>query len=170
MIISQYTPEEKLQRIKLMMEYSLSKTYSENKQVIEEQSNDEYFKTAAKSIMNEPSQVANINFGNSTVNADQACRAIKKSVDGIGTTTSGIDYVVENGFKTIADTMAIIKKYPSIGGESLYDALEGEWFIGDTKTKLVDKLTKQLQEWCQTKPTISICQPKTPEQLKWGKL
>lgn len=169
MVQPKYTPEESLQRVKLMMEYNLSKTYTENKTVIQEQANDEYFKTVAESIMNDPSQVKNIDFGNPTINVAQACQSLYKAIDGLGTTTSGISYIVDSAFKTIADTIAIIKKYPEVGGESLYDALEGEWFIGSTKNKVIGKIASQMQSWCQTKTNIGICTPKTADELKWGK-
>jgi hypothetical protein len=66
--------------------------------------------------------------------------------------------------------MSINKNYPSIGGESLYDALDGEWFAGSEMDELVDVVANQLMEWCRTKQNIGICVPKSEDELKYGKI
>jgi hypothetical protein len=172
MVQPHYSPGEALNRVKLMMGYDSSKTLNENKTVIFEQNTGdlEYFETAAKSVMKTPTQIKNINFGNPNINFKNASNAIKKSVDGIGTTFEGLDYVLLSGFTNIANSMAIIKYYPTIGGESIFDALNGEWFAGGTMTKIVNTVAGQLMEWCKTKQNIGICVPKSEDELKYGKI
>lgn len=171
MVTPKYSAEESLQRIKLMMEYDLSKTNTENESIIQEQSMDilKYFKTAVESILNKPEQVDKINFGTSIVDAAKAAKTIEKAISGVGTTTEAIDYVINNAFKDLASSIAIIKKYPEVAGESLYEALEGEWFADETKENLIKKVGSQLMTWCQTNPKVTICIPKSEEELKYGK-
>jgi hypothetical protein len=172
MVQPHYTPGEALNRVKLMMGYDSSKTLNENKTVIFEQNTGdlEYFETAAKSVMKNPTQIKNINFGNPTNNFKIAANAIKKSVNRIGTSYGGLDYVLLSGFTNIANSMAIIKYYPTIGGESIYDALNEELFAGGSMDKIVIKVATQLMEWCASKPNISLCKPKTENELKYGKI
>jgi hypothetical protein len=167
-----YTAGEALNEIRLRMMYDSSKTLNENISTIKEQiaDNFQYFETVAKSIMNKPDQIAKINFGNPTIDVSKACTTIKNAVTGLGTTKEAISYVTENAFKDIQNSMGIIKTYPQIsGGESLYQALNNEWFAGDVTNKLTTKVAKQVMEWCRSHSTISICIPKTPEELKYGK-
>jgi hypothetical protein len=166
--MSQENPKEILSRIKLLMEYDMGKTLTENENVIQEQDVNEYFTTVAKSVMNNPNQVSKINFGNPTVDVEKACMTIKDAIEGMGTDKKGINYVLDNAFKDIANTIAIIKKYPSIAGESLFDALEGEWFISSTKNKVITKVAQQLGQWCQSNPTQKICKPRSKDELKYG--
>lgn len=172
MVQTKYSPEELLNKIRLNMMYDSSKTLNENELVVKEQTEGdlEYFKTAVESIMNKPDQVSKLNFGTPTVNIDTAVKAIKKSVEGMGTDFHGLDYILEKGFNNISNSMEIIKKYPSIGGESLYSALNGEWFAGFKTDKIVTEVAGQLMEWCSGKKNISICKPKTKDELKYGKI
>jgi len=172
MVNTKYTAEEALNEIRLRMVYNASKTLNENKGMVKEQAdmNMEYFKTATKSLMNNPSQIANVDFGKPTANVKNAAAAIKKSVSGLGTDFHGLDYILQNGFNNINNSMAIVKNYPAIGGESLYEALNGEWFAGGTKNKIINQVAGQLMEWCKTKPTLGICKPKTADELKYGKI
>jgi hypothetical protein len=172
MVNKQYTVGESLNQIRLRMIYDSSKTLNENIELVTEQSNSnlEYFETAAKSLMNNPSQIKDINFGNPTINVKNAVTAIKNSVSGLGTDFHGLDYILEKGFNNISNSMAIIKSYPETGGESLYDALNGEWFAGGTMTKIVNQVASQLMNWCNGKTNIGICKPKTKDELKYGKI
>jgi hypothetical protein len=170
MVTTKYTAEEALNEIRLRMVYDSSKTLNENKELVVEQNNLDYFDTAAKSLLNNPAQVQNLNFGTSTVNVKQACSALKDAISGLGTDRHGINYVIEKGFDNIANSMAIVKMYPSFAGESLYDALGGEWFDGGTMSKIVDKLKSQLMSWCSKNPNISLCKVKTADELKYGKI
>jgi hypothetical protein len=166
-----YSPQEALERVKLMMKYDMGKTLNENRELLSEQvNNPEYFNTVTKSIMKNPSQVKNINFGNPTVNVKNAVTQINKAVSGIGTDFKGITFVLDNGFKDIANSMAIIKSYPEIGGESLFDALNGELFGGFKMNDVIKKVSEQIETWCQGKTNISICKIKTSDELKYGKI
>ena len=171
MVQPQYSPQEALERVKLMMSYDMSKTLNENRELLSEQvNNPEYFTTVTKSLMKNPSQVKNINFGNPTANVKNAATQIKKAVSGMGTDFKGITYVLDNGFKDIESSIAIIKSYPEIGGESLFDALNGELFGGGAMNKIVEKVSKQIEQWCTGKTNVGICQPKTSDELKYGKI
>lgn len=171
MVQPQYSPQEALERVKLMMSYDMSKTLNENRELLSEQvNNPEYFTTVTKSLMKNPSQVKNINFGNPTANVKNAATQIKKAVSGMGTDFKGITYVLDNGFKDIASSMAIIKSYPEIGGESLFDALNGELFGGLKMNEVVKRVSEQIETWCQGKTNISICKVKTSDELKYGKI
>jgi hypothetical protein len=171
MVNTKYTAEEALNEIKLRMVYDSSKTLNENKRMINEQVEGdlEYFKTVAKSLMNRPSQIEKVDFGNPTANVKSAAEAIKKSVTNVGTDFHGLDYVLQNGFNSINNTMGIIKAYESTG-ESLFDALNSEWFAGGTTGKIIDKVATQLTEWCKSNPKVNICIPKSKDELKYGKL
>ena len=172
MVNRQYTAGEALNQMRLRMVYDSSKTLNENRELVSEQANSnlEYFETAAKSLMNDPSQIKSINFGNPTANVKNAVTAIKNSVSGMGTDFHGLDYILQKGFNNISNSMAIIKSYPETGGESLFDALDGEWFAGGTMDKIVNQVANQLMNWCNGKTNIGICTPKTKDELKYGKL
>ena len=172
MVTRQYTAGEALNDIRLRMIYDSSKTLNENKKIVNEQNTDDlsYFETATKSIMKTPSQISGINFGNPTANVKAAANAIKQSISGVGTDFHGLDYILQNGFNNISNSMSIIKNYPSIGGESLFDALNGEWFAGGKMNKIVSDVSNQLMEWCRTKQNIGICKPKSEDELKYGKI
>jgi len=172
MVNKQYTAGEALNEIRLRMIYDSSKTLNENKRIVNEQNTDDllYFETAAKSIMKNPTQIKNINFGSPTNNFKTAASAIKKSVDGVGTGFGGLEYVLLSGFTNISNSMAIIKYYPTIGGESIYDALNEELFAGGSMNKIVTKVANQLMQWCSNKPNVGICQPKSEDELKYGKI
>jgi hypothetical protein len=163
---------EALKRVLLMMKYDNKKTLVENTSLIFEQNSGDlkYFQIVTKSIMKNPDQIKNIDFGSPTNNFKTASNAIKKSVEGLGTTFGGLDYVLLSGFTNIGNSIAIIKYYPTIGGESIYDALNEEMFAGGTMTKIVDKVANQLMEWCSKKPNVGICQPKSEDELKYGKI
>ena len=81
MVNKQYTAGEALNQIRLRMIYNSSKTLNENRELVTEQasSNLEYFETAAESLMNDPSQIKSINFGNPTANVKNAVTAIKNA-------------------------------------------------------------------------------------------
>lgn len=172
MVNRQYTAGESLNNIRLRMIYDSSKTLNENKRIVNEQSNGdlEYFETAVESTMKYPNQVSKLNFGSPTIDVEKAANAIKIAVDGVGTGFEGLTYVLDKGFTNISNSMGIIKFYPSIGNESLYDALTGEIFAGGSMSKIVTKVAGQLMEWCKTKQKHEICIPKSKTELKYGKI
>jgi hypothetical protein len=169
MVQDKYTAIEALEKIKLHMKYDTSKTLNENTELLKEDDS-QYWATVATSIMDKPDQIKSISFGNPTVDVNQACTTIKKAVTGVGTDKDAINYIADNAFKDIANSIAIIKKYPEIsGGESLYDALNNEWFAGGAKKNMIGKVASQIMQWCVSHQKLSICKPKTAEELKYGK-
>jgi len=57
----------------------------------------------------------------------------------------------------------MFKAYPAVGGESLWKALDGEWFAGDLKDSVINPVKNQLQTWCKDPKNIKndICIVKT---------
>ena len=92
----------------------------------------------------------------------------------IGTSTQPLSYVINNAFKTLADSISIIKNYQSSEreDETLWDALNGEWFDNGSMEKLVSKVGGQLKTWCESDvkhKKNAICQVLTDDELKYGK-
>jgi hypothetical protein len=150
---------EALKRVLLMMKYDNKKTLVENTNLLLEQTEDEYFTNLVKSFMAHPDQIPNI-FGNPTikpeVNAKAFFRAISNDTKrGIGSITrdmdanQGLPDIISKTFNTLPNSVAMIKTYPSVGGESLWDALEGEWFAGNLKNSVINPIKTQLQTWCK---------------------
>ena len=168
MVQPNYSPEEALERVKLMMSYDMSKTLNENKVVIFEQSvnPDEYFSTIVKGYMKNPNKMT-INYGNPTGDPKKNAAAFLKAIKGIGR-QGDIDYVINQAFNNISNSMSIIKTYPEVNGETLYDAIDGEWFSGGLMKTIVNKVTSQLKTWCTSNPQKEICKVKSKEQMKYG--
>jgi hypothetical protein len=112
-----------------------------------------------------------LNFGTPTVNTEQAATTIYNAVVGLGTTPEALRHVIDKAFKTLADSISIIKVYKSSEreNETLWDALNGEWFDGGAMESVIDKVAGQLKTWCQTHKKISLCQELTDDELKYGK-
>ena len=170
---SKYTPSEILEKIKLHMKYDVSKTLNENVELLKEDTWD-YWKEITKSFMNRPEQksLSSIKVGNPTVDVNKVCKNIKGIVSGLNFNKSqeskDLLYNIGKSFTTLDNAIAIFKKYPSIGGESLYSALNDEWFIGDVLDGIVDSVSNQIKLWCSTNPNVGICKEKTKEELKFG--
>lgn len=173
MIHDKYTAKETLEKIKLHMKYDSSKTLNENTELLKEESWD-YWKEITKSFMNRPEQksLSSIKVGNPTVDVNKVCKNIKGVISGINFNKSqeskDLLYNIEKSFTTLDNAIAIFKKYPSIGGESLYSALNDEWFISDVLDGIIDGVSNQIKLWCSTNPKVSICKEKTKEELKFG--
>ena len=169
MVQPNYSPEEALERVKLMKSYDMSKTLNENKVVIFEQSvnPDEYFSTIVKGYMKNPNKMT-INYGNPTIDPKKNAEAFQKAIKGIGRDISGLDYVIDKTFNKLSDSMSLIKTYPEVNGETLYDAIDGEWFSGGIMKTIVNKITSQLKTWCTSNPQKEICKVKSKEQMKYG--
>jgi hypothetical protein len=166
MVHDNYSPEESLDRIKLLMKYDSSKTLNENK-IILEQNDSEYFKEIAKQFMEYPQSIT-INAGSPTINTKAAASAFLKSIKGMGRRDT--DYVIGKAFPTFADSIALLKLYPSVGGETIYSAIKGEWFSGGMMNKVVGLISSQLSSWCSTGKNSKnkICTPKSKEEMKYG--
>lgn len=168
------TPQEALERVKLMMKYDLKKTLNEN--INEDTTNIEWFKTVAKSFMKDPTQINTVNFGSPSGDINARVTAFNKAISGIGRDNEGITYAISKSMTNIADSMAFLKMYPQVNGESLYDALgesfslKGEWFSGKIMDNVVNIIANQLSTWCQSNPKQSICTPKSSVEQKYGKL
>ena len=110
-----------------------------------------------------------INYGNPTGDPKKNAAAFFKAIEGIGR-QGDIDYVINKVFNNISNSMAMIKTYPEVNGENLYDAIEGEWFSGNLMKSIVGKISSQLKSWC-TVPVNSkqeICKVKSKEEMKYG--
>jgi hypothetical protein len=117
MITRKYTPEEALNEIRLRMVYDSSKTLNENLESVSAvgaTNNPKYYKTRVEQLMEFPdNELFKLNFGNPTVNTEQAATTIYNAVAGLGTTKEPIMHVFDKAFKTLADSVAIIKTYQS---------------------------------------------------------
>jgi hypothetical protein len=79
-----YSPEEALNRVKLMMSYDMGKTLNENKDIIFEQSvnPDEYFKSIVKGYLKYPEKIT-INYGSPKIDPKKNAVAFQKAIGGI---------------------------------------------------------------------------------------
>lgn len=170
MVQPKYTPEESLQRIKLMMEYNSSKTLKENENLILEQLENEYFELRAKQLMKYPEKFASLNFGKPTIDPVKSSAAILKTIKGLGTEKEGLGYVIGKSFTSLPNSVAVIKSYPSVGKESLYSAIDGEWFAGGALDGLVSTVGAQLLQWCKLPANAKnkICAVKSKQEMEYG--
>lgn len=175
MVQPKYSPEEALERVKLMMKYDISKTLNENKRVVSEQSEHDYFATVIKSFMKYPNNIPNLNFGSPNIEMAPRVQSLSRAISpkktfGLGRDTKGIEYTVNQTLTTLPNSFEFFKKYPEIAGESLYDAIDGEWFSSKIMNNVVSKVSSQLKEWCSlpANQKNDVCRVKTKEQLKYG--
>jgi hypothetical protein len=175
----EYTPSEILEKIKLHMKYDVSKTLNENAELLKEDTWD-YWKEFAINIMKNPKQtVASKITGKTTLN-DKTVEKICKNIKGIvsPSDTFGINfdksqeredllYNIGKSFTTLGDAISIFKKYPSIGGESLYDALDEELFMEDVLDGIIDNVSNQIKLWCSSNPKEDFCKEKTEQEYKF---
>jgi hypothetical protein len=178
MITKKYTPEEALNEIRLRMVYDSSKTLNENLESVSAvgaTNNPKYYKTRVEQLMEFPdNELFKLNFGTPTVNTEQAATTIYNAVAGLGTTPEALRHVIDKAFKTLADSVAIIKSYqsPEREDETLWDALNGEWFDGGSMERLVSKVAGQLKTWCESDvkhKKTPVCQVLTDNELQYGK-
>jgi hypothetical protein len=171
MVQPQYSPEEALERVKLMMSYDMSKTLNENKDIIFEQSvnPDEYFKSITKSYMKFPEKIT-INYGTPTIDPKKNAGAFKSAISGMGRDMGGLDYIIGKTFNKLPDSISVIKVYPEIADENLYDAIDGEWFSGNLMKTIVNKISSQLKSWCSIPANSKqeVCKVKSKEEMKYG--
>ena len=93
MVTKKYTPEEALNEIRLRMVYDSSKTLNENMSLINEGDTSNYYKTRIQQLMQYPdNSLFNMNFGNPTVNKEQAATTIYNAIAGLGTSTKPLNY------------------------------------------------------------------------------
>lgn len=162
--------QEELKRSLLMMNYDMKKTLSENTEVITEQSSDDYFKVRIQQILEYPEK---IKVFTPVVGPTQikAANVIKNAVTGLGTKFSDVNYSIDNGFKTLEELLGISKKYKESYGESLLDALSGEWFSGG-ETRVINKGVRLAKKLCNNPNKDSKynewCKVINPNKLKYG--
>jgi hypothetical protein len=150
-----------LKRVLLMMKYDNKKTLVENTDLLLEQTEDEYFTNLVKSYMSHPETIPNV-FGTPTIKPEVNAKAFFSAISNAMNKTRGITnitrdtdpdqglpFIISKTFNTLPNSFAMFKSYPSVGGESLWDALEGEWFAGDLKNSVINPVKTQLQTWCQ---------------------
>jgi hypothetical protein len=148
-----------LKRVLLMMKYDNKKTLVENTSLIFEQTEDEYFTNLTKSFMAHPEQIPNI-FGNPTIKPEVNAKAFFMAISndrkrGIGSITrdmdpdQGLPSIISKTFNTLPNSVAMIKSYPAVGGETFWEAIEGEWFADDLKDSVINPVKTQIQTWCQ---------------------
>jgi len=166
MVHDKYNPEESIERIKLMMNYDMSKTLNENRLLLE-QDDTEYFNEIAKQFMKYPDKIS-IKSGNPTIDVNKSAIAFYKTIAGAGRRDT--DYVISKIFTSLPNSIGVLKVYPTIGKETIYDAIKGEWFSGGLMDKVVDTISTQIKEWCSTgnNKKNEICVVKSKEQLKYG--
>ena len=152
---------EALKRVLLMMNYNSKKTLVENTELIFEQTSDEYFTNLAKSFMAHPEQIPNI-FGNPTIKPEVNAKAFFGAISNVMNKTRGVTgmfrdmdpnqglpSIISKTFNSLPNSIAMFKVYPSVGGESLWDALQGEWFADDLKDSVINPVKTQIQTWCK---------------------
>lgn len=123
--------QEELKRSLLVMNYDMRKTLSENTEVIIEQNNEKYFETRIKQILKYPEKISVFkpSIGQTQIKAAQV---IHQGVSGLRNAdkSEAVNYSIDKGFNTLEELLGLSKKYKESYGESLLDALEGEWFAG----------------------------------------
>jgi hypothetical protein len=87
--------------------------------------NSDYFNEIAKQFMKYPNQIP-INAGSPTIDVDKSALAFYKTISGVGRRDT--DYVISKTFTSLPNSIGVLKAYPTVGKETIYDAIKGEWF------------------------------------------
>jgi hypothetical protein len=111
-----------------------------------------------------------INYGSPKIDPIKNAQAFQKAIGGIGREISGLDYIINKTFNNISDSISMFKAYPEVAEESLYDAIEGEWFSGNLMKTIVNKVSTQMKSWCSLPANSKqeICRIKSKEEIKYG--
>ena len=140
--------QEELKRSLLVMNYDMRKTLSENTEVIIEQNNEKYFETRIKQILKYPEKISVFkpSIGQTQIKAAQV---INQGVSGLrnANKSEAVNYSIDKGFNTLEELLGLSKKYKESYGESLLDALEGEWFAGGDD-RVIEKGVRLAKEVC----------------------
>ncbi len=140
--------QEELKRSLLVMNYDMRKTLSENTEVIIEQNNEKYFETRIKQILKYPEKISVFkpSIGQTQIKAAQV---INQGVSGLRNAdkSEAVNYSIDKGFNTLEELLGLSKKYKESYGESLLDALEGEWFAGGDD-RVIEKGVRLAKEVC----------------------
>jgi len=161
--------QESLKRALLMMSYKLDKTLNEN---INESSKMLRFLTPDV-VLYKPEAVINL-MGlpkANTKNVDKIVQTINDAISGAGT-GDGLYYAISNtdAFNTLERSILISSKYKSSYGESLGDAMEGEWFATKSRATLNKILQTLIDNYCAStgKNNKKWCEIKPEGQVKYG--
>lgn len=140
--------QEELKRSLLVMNYDMRKTLSENTEVIIEQNNEKYFEIRIKQILKYPEKISVFkpSIGQTQIKAAQV---INQGVSGLRNAdkSEAVNYSIDKGFNTLEELLGLSKKYKESYGESLLDALEGEWFAGGDD-RVIEKGVRLAKEVC----------------------
>jgi hypothetical protein len=130
---------------------------------------DKYFKTRSLQIMEYPEKIPTVTgFEQNVVRA--VTDGIAEGVKGVGRDTEQLSYLISKGFATFPNSVEICKKYKNEKGESLLDAVEGEWFSGGIKENIQNRIANSMKNWC-SQPDNSkngLCVIKSENELKYG--
>lgn len=128
-----------------------------------------YFDTRVEQIMEYPEKFSEISgYDEKIVNA--VSEGINEAITGLGRETEDLSYLISKGFLTLANSLAISKKYKESYGESLLEALKGEWFSGGLVDNVKNKISSSLKQWCSDKKNQknTLCIVKNAQELKYG--
>lgn len=141
---------EELKRSLLVMNYDTNKTLSENAELINESTPEEYFDIRIRQILDYPELVKDFTpvIGNTQV---KAAEAIKNAVTGLGTSFEGVNYSIDNGFKSLNEFLGLSKKYKESYGESLLAAL-GEELFSSGESRIINRGIGLAEKLCNAKP------------------
>jgi hypothetical protein len=119
---------EELKRSLLVMNYDTNKTLSENAELINESTPEEYFDIRIRQILDYPELIKEFTpvIGNTQV---KAAKAIKE----------------------LNELLGLSKKYKESYGESLLSALGGEWFSSG-ESRIINRGIGLAKKLCNTKP------------------
>lgn len=142
-----------------------------NEEVIDFNSADAdlYFKFRSLQIMEHPEKIPTVSgFEQNVVRA--ATDGIAEAIKGIGRETDKLSYLISKGFTTFPNSVEICKKYKNEKGESLLDAVEGEWFSGGIKENIQNRIANSMKAWCSQPANSknSLCVIKSENELKYG--
>lgn len=130
---------------------------------------DKYFKTRSLQIMEYPEKIPTVTGFDQTV-VRAVTDGIAEGVKGIGRETEPLSYLISKGFSTFPNSVEICKKYKNEKGESLYDAIEGEWFSGGITENIQNRIANSMRTWCMQPANSknSLCVIKSENELKYG--
>jgi len=171
--------QEELIQSLLVMNYDMKKTLSENIEIINEQNNQKYFEIRIKQILKYPEKISVFKpvIGQNQI---KAAHLINQGVSGLRNADKSerVNYSIDKGFNTLEELLGLSKKYKESYGESLLDALEGEWFAGGDD-RVIEKGVGLAKELCNQprkygsnmdgeKRLKEWCTPVSDNQLKYG--
>jgi hypothetical protein len=126
-----------------------------------------YFEMRLKQYMEYPENIPNIG-GSINPNITTGVKSFAETIKGAGRDTEGLSHIISKMFITLPNSFEFFKKYKEINGETLYEALKGEWFSGGVIDNIVSRTSNSFRDWCVANPKHNICQIKSENELKYG--